>query len=1609
MSTKKNIIKKTSTIALATVLVGSSLLNTLPVNVFASETALKNAVLAAAPANATEVATFAELKAALLNTSITDIKLTADIKVTTSFNFTTQKSLYGNGHSIDMSFNRIGIAKASSVNRVEDLTITNQNIYPLFWSEYTGVKVTYKDVTSSGQQFVYNSKGTTILEGNIVASANHEEVYQGTTLTIAGGAKVDFTSTSGCPAIRLYGSLTQEANSDLKVNAKDYAIYGHNSNTQISVAGNMDLTSTTEQAIYTAGSGGNMIVKTGAKFKAAAGDLTEEGISITSGNLTVQTGADFVATSPGKQGTVQTGGKLVFENGSNFAITNTNTVGSVFANYAGSSTNININSDKGLSTWDSGRINDALPTHNYNDFTTATLDLSGWDKGNISQKNLTSNSAQFKSQFVSKTTAKLFGGSYAMTNIAQTTIDELTTDSTKATGVAEPNANIVIKDAAGNTLGTGKVGSDGYYSIAIPKQAAGTKVTATATANGITSSATTTVKQAAIAQTTIASLTTDSTTATGTAEPNAAIEIKANGEVIGSGKAGSDGSYSITISQQDVGTRVTATATVGEAASSATTTVTQGDLDQTTISALTTKSTQAEGTAQANAAIQIKNSAGDVLGSGKVGSDGKYSITIPKQAAGTVVTATATSNGKTSTAQTTVVRGEIDTTTINKVTTESTTASGTAEPNATMVINDQDGKQLATGRVGSDGIYSLTIAKQPEGTVVTATATLAGFTSDASTIVERDGIDQTTINPLTTDSTSATGTAEPNATVVIKDQDGKQLATGRVGSDGIYSLTIAKQPEGTVVTATATSNGKTSSANTTVKRDGIEATTIAPLTTDSTVATGTAEPNATVVIKDQDGKQLATGRVGSDGIYSLTIAKQPGGTVVTATATLNGKTSTANTIVKDNRTPAKPIVNPVKDSDTKATGTGTKGDTITVKTPDGAEYTATVGDDGNWSVTIPAQEAGAKLEVTETAPNGNVSPKSEVIVTQTTQTGTITTNDFTIGKDKYIVGTFTGDVKSFRITIGSNVYTGGSIDSAKGTYTFYALDKATAAGTFKIEGLDQYGNVLSTKTANIVKANSDNTPGTGTVTANGFVIHQDKNVTGKVTGDVVSVKLVYNGVTYSGGTVSNGTFSFYGLDKITDKTKAASIEGYDAKGNKIATSQIALTDANDSGSGVGTGTVTANGFVINKDKNVTGTLTGDVVSIRLVYDGVTYTGGSVSNGTFSYYALDKIKDKTKAARIDGYDANGNKIATSAIALTDAKDSGSGVGTGTVKANDFNVGSDTNITGTFTGDVTSIKVRVDNTTYSGGSLASGQFIFYAKDKITNTNQIVFVDGYDRNGNKIATSEVSVAKNLPATSGTITPNMYTIATDRTLTASYTGDVKTVSVTINGTKYTGGTVSGGQVSFYIGTKISSVTDTVVIEGYDAYGRVLQSKVVPLQQTVPVTTGTVTPDKYTTPGDKTLTGTYTGAVKSVIVTINGTEYQGGTVADGKISFWIGDKISKATDVVTIKGLDEKGTVLDTKTVNIVGATAEIGTITPATFSISTSAIKGTYTGAAKTLRVTVNGTALALGGTVADGNFNYYVGLKSKVTSKSDVVKIALLDKNGLVMDEKSVVITD
>ncbi|PNP89376.1 hypothetical protein BMT55_12825 [Listeria newyorkensis] len=1192
---------------------------------------------------------------------------------------------------------------------------------------------------------------------------------------------------------------------------------------------------------------------------------------------------------------------------------------------------------------------------------------------------------------------------------ASTSINKVSDMDSIVNGSGEPGATITIKKGS-IILGTGIIDNTGNYSVEIPPQLAGTTLLGTAIKNGVGSDASTVVIESRIPSAPTIQPVSDLTTLVkGSGVAGDKITLT-NGADTWIGTVDATGNYAISIPRQLAGTKLEATATNpanGKVSPKASVTVADTTLSKPTISPVTAGNTTVTVTGQAGATINFTDASGTV--SKVADANGKATFNIPAAKINDEYKATQTgANGKASAADTYKVKDSSTPAapTVNPIKDTDTKATGKGEPNSDVEV--KIGDKTYNGTTDGNGDFSIEIPKQNGGTkvdVIIINPNNGNESTPKEITVTDTTLAKPTISPVAIGDNKVTVTGTAGASITLTTPDGDTITkTADATGKAIFTVDPAKINNEFKATQTG-ANGKASPAATYTVKDSSTpaAPTVNPIKDTDTKATGKGEPNSDVGVKI--GDNTYTGKTDANGDFSIEIPKQNGGTEVEVTQTNpnNGNVSPAKDVIVTDTTLEVPAITPVKAGDSKVVVTGDPGATITLTTPDGDKTSKVADATGKATFTVDPAKAGDTYIATQTGANGKASAPATANATAVTTAGTITATDFILGTDKSITGTFTGDVKSFRVTIGTKVYTGGTINAATGTYSFYALDKATAVGQFKVEGLDASGKVLDTKTANIKTSNTPNPPGTGTITAATFTIHKDKSVTGTFTGDVKTLSLTYDGKEYKGGTVNaDGTYSFYALSVITDKTKAANINGFDQYGNKIATSAITLLDANDSQ--IGTGTVTANDFNLGLDKNITGTFTGDVKSLKVTVGDTVYSGGTLNaDGTYSFYGWDKIINTTAAVKVDGYDKNGNKIATTSVTVKKPST------TGTITPATYNLPADKTLTATYTGDVKTVKVVINGTTYTGGTVANGTVSFYIGNKITSKDDVVKIYAYDAYGTELSNKTVTINSTTSITSGTITPAEYTVGTTN-LTADYTGDVKSVKVNINGTDYTGGTFTDGKLTFYIGGKIKSSTDAVTVTAFDAAGKQLDQETVTVKAAATSTTsGTITPAVYLAPGTTYLTADYTGDVKSVKVNINGTDYTGGTFTDGKLNFYIGDKIKSSADVVTVTAFDAVGKQLAKKTLTINDRTAESGTITPAAFSLKTSILSGTYTGTAKSLRITVNGTALAAGGTVASGNFSYYVGLKNKITSKDDVVKVALLDAYGLVMDEKTVTIND
>ncbi|MBC1935863.1 hypothetical protein HCA69_05750 [Listeria grandensis] len=168
-------------------------------------------------------------------------------------------------------------------------------------------------------------------------------------------------------------------------------------------------------------------------------------------------------------------------------------------------------------------------------------------------------------------------------------------------------------------------------------------------------------------------------------------------------------------------------------------------------------------------------------------------------------------------------------------------------------------------------------------------------------------------------------------------------------------------------------------------------------------------------------------------------------------------------------------------------------------------------------------------------------------------------------------------------------------------------------------------------------------------------------------------------------------------------------------------------------------------------------------------------------------------------------------------------------------------------------------------------------------------------------------------------------------------------------------------------------------------------------------VSTGTITPNKFLLGTDKYLEGSYTGDVKKFKITVNGQEYSGGTAENGTFKIYAHGKIKSGTDEVIVYAYDENEVLLDTEKVTITSGST--GTVTPNPYIFGTSKyVTGTYTGDVAKMELNVDGTVYE-GGTITDGQINFYA--HGKITATSKKINVSVYDKYDVLLDTKPIVV--
>ncbi|EDV4563223.1 BapA prefix-like domain-containing protein [Salmonella enterica subsp. enterica] len=453
---------------------------------------------------------------------------------------------------------------------------------------------------------------------------------------------------------------------------------------------------------------------------------------------------------------------------------------------------------------------------------------------------------------------------------------------------------------------------------------------------------------------------------TGATEAGSTVVIKdSQGNTLGSGTAGDDGTFSIGISPAKINGETLNVLVTDKAWNTGPMVIlhapdsTAPEMPKNVV--ISEDGTSISGTAEPGSAITIATPDGTPLGSGKVDSEGHFTLPlVPAQTNGEQVTVTATDSANNVSPPTTAQAPDItapDKPIITQVLDDVESVTGplvngqtTNDNRPTLSGTAEDGARV---EVFDNGVSLGLATLQPNG----------GWTFTPSQNLE-EGAHQ-----LTVIATDAKGNASPAASF-----------------DLVVDTQSPQQPVITFITDDA---------------PGILGSVAhLGLTNDSTpTINGTGEPGSTVHLY-QNGARIADIIVGNSGVwsYAYTTTSPLADDTYTFTVTAsdsNGNTtpfSAGFTITIDTQAPAAPGVIGVADGDgntidtnqitqesqPRLSGSGTAGDTITLYDNGNAIGQALVGADGRWQFTPPAALGDGTHLLTARAndPAGNESPES---------------------------------------------------------------------------------------------------------------------------------------------------------------------------------------------------------------------------------------------------------------------------------------------------------------------------------------------------------------------------------------------------------------------------------------------------------------------------------------------------------------------------------------------------------------------------------------------------------------------------------------------------------
>ncbi|HEN8798904.1 TPA: VCBS domain-containing protein, partial [Pseudomonas putida] len=573
----------------------------------------------------------------------------------------------------------------------------------------------------------------------------------------------------------------------------------------------------------------------------------------------------------------------------------------------------------------------------------------------------------------------------------------LSGDGTTLTGTGEPGAQVTVTSTGGAVVGTATVQADGSFSVAInPAQVNGQTLTVTQADSAGNPSPADTVTAPDLEAPLPAQglgLNEEGTLLSGQGEAGSTVEVRNSaGDLLGTVVVDGDGTFQVPIAPPQTNGETVSVVLIDEGGNaSPSTSFTADDNTAPTAPAgltITAGGNAIQGTGEAGSTVEVRNVAGDLLGSVVVPAGGNFTVPLaPAQLDGQVLEVTLTDAAGNVSDSTPVTAPDITPPALPTevaVSDDGTTVTGSAPGASTVTVTDSAGN-VVTVPVDPDGSFSVPLTDP-----LTNGETLTVVVTDAA---GNDSAPITTTAPDTTDPLPATGiivspdgttvggSAEPGSTVEVRDADGNPVGSGTAGPDGTFVVPVdpplAAGDNGTVVVIDPAGNISTEVP--VAGPTGTEAATPTGLSisADGFLLTGQGTVGSLITVTS-GGTTLGTATVGSDGTFRVFFqnAQLNAQTLqVSARTTVDGEPSVPATLVANDTTAPNAPTAAIDRTGSTLTGQGEVGATVRVTDTQGTVLgTATVGSNGLYTVTLtPAVANGQNLIVTQADAAGNVS------------------------------------------------------------------------------------------------------------------------------------------------------------------------------------------------------------------------------------------------------------------------------------------------------------------------------------------------------------------------------------------------------------------------------------------------------------------------------------------------------------------------------------------------------------------------------------------------------------------------------------------------------------